>query len=82
MKEAKDVLTCSNPGGCIANVVVEINGPQFSGYPVSVPATLAFSSARSAAGLLILFTGRPGGATRAGEQKTRVHFGDSSTISP
>ncbi len=28
------------------------------------------------------FTGGPGGAARAGEQRAGIHFGDGSTISP
>jgi hypothetical protein len=67
MKEAKDVLSCSNPGGCSAYLAVEIDGPQFAGYLVSILADLSCPFARSDAGLLILFTRGPGGAARAGE---------------
>src|SRR5947209_7904618 len=81
-KEAQDVLSCSNPGGCSADLAVEIDGPQFAGYPVSLPAALWCPSARSAAGLLLLLAAGPGGAARAGEPGAGIHFGDGSTISP
>src|SRR5260221_4871624 len=80
-KEAPDVLSCSHPGGCSAGLAVEIDGPEFAGYPVSLPAALWCPSARSAAGLLLSFTGGPGGAARAGEPGAGIHVGDRSTIS-
>ncbi len=81
-KEAQIVLSCSNPGGYSADLAVEIDGPQFAGYSVSIPAALSCPSARSAAGLLLLLTGGLGGAARAGEPGAVLHFGDGSTISP
>src|SRR5947209_393152 len=81
-KEAQDVLSCSNPGGCSADLAMEIDGSQFAGYAVSIPAALSYPSARSAAGLLLLLTGGPDGAARAGEPGAVLHFGDSSTVSP
>src|SRR6266700_4201879 len=81
-KDAADVLSCRNPGGCSADLAVEIDGPQLAGCPVSLPAALSCPSARSAAGLLLLRTRGPGRAVRAGEQRAGIHFGDGSTISP
>ena len=61
---------------------MEINGAQFTADPVSVSSALWRSSARSAAGvLLLLLTGRPGGAACAGGQGTRIQFGHGSSIS-
>src|SRR5205823_2308427 len=64
MKEAKDVLSCSNSGGCCTYLAVEIDDSQFAGYPVSIPAALSYPSVRSAAGLFLLLTGGTGGAAR------------------
>src|SRR5260370_30482848 len=79
-KEAQDVLSCSNPGGCSADLAVEIDSPQFAGDAVSIPAALSCPSPRSAAGLLLL-TGKPGGVARAREQRTRFLFSDTRTSS-
>src|SRR2546427_10701068 len=81
-KGAQDVLSCTNPGGCSADLAVEIDGLEFAFYALSISAALPSPSARSAAGLLLLRTRGPGRAARAGEQRTGIHFGDSSTISP
>src|SRR5258708_19708828 len=80
-KEAKDVVACSGPGGCIAYLAMEIDGTQFTGYPVSILSALSYASARSAAGILFLLTGGLARAARAREQRTGVHLGDGSPIS-
>ena len=79
-EEAEHVLPCSDPGGCVAYLAMEINGAEFAEYPVTLAAVLSGFSARSLAHLLFLLTGSVERAARARKSRTGVHFGPGNTI--
>src|SRR6266496_1373345 len=81
-KEAQDVLSRCDPGGCNSYLAMEINGTQFAADPVSIPAALSRASARSVASLLLLLTRGSGGAARAGEPGTGHSCREGSGFSP
>jgi len=78
--EAKDVLSCCDPGGFISYLASEINSPEFIECSVAVAAVLSGFTTRPLAHLLFLLTRRDERATRARESGTGVHLGHGNTI--